>query len=103
MVGSYERRSITSSPSKFFERHKDILMPMVITTSSTQEDVDKSSIQKSYKTHLVNLGLLKIKFKKPKKGEFPEFDEKTGMMKTSGYELTELGRLLLTNMDMEIS
>lgn len=43
---------------------------------------------------LVRLGLLKNRIQKPKKGEVPEFDD-NGLVKSSGRELTPLGRLLL--------
>jgi hypothetical protein len=41
------------------------------------------------------LGLLKIRFNKPNKGEVPEFDEHTGMIKAQGYDITSLGELFL--------
>jgi len=87
--------------NEFFEKHQNVLEPAINTLGAPQEEQDKHSIQESYKVHLVNLGLLKIRFKKPKKGELPEFDEKTGMIKASGYNSTPLGRLLLRNMDLE--
>jgi hypothetical protein len=31
---------------------------------------------------------------------FPEFDEKTGMIKASGYEITSLGKLFLKYIDI---
>jgi hypothetical protein len=89
--------------NEFFEKHQNVLMPANNTIGSHQKEQDKHLIQKSYKAHLVNLGLLKIIFKKPKKGELPEFDGNTGMIKASRHESTPLGRLLLKNMDLDIS
>ena len=62
---------------------------------SSQEEVDKNAIHGTYFTNLTRLGLLTIRFQKPKRGELPEFDEKTGMVKSQGYNITSLGRLLL--------
>ena len=45
--------------------------------------------------HLARLNLLRPGLKRPRRGEFPEFDEKTGMMKASGYRVTPLGYMLL--------
>jgi len=47
------------------------------------------------------MGLLKARFKKPKRGELPAFDDKTGMIKAQGYEITGLGRLLLRSIDQD--
>ncbi|MEZ4615392.1 MAG: hypothetical protein R2867_07745 [Caldilineaceae bacterium] len=58
---------------------------------SSQEQVDQATVHKGYRQH--QLDLLRPRFKRPKKNEIPEFDENTGMMKASGYELTALGRL----------
>ena len=46
-------------------------------------------------------GCSEFRFKKPKRGELPEFDEKTGMVKVGGYEITSLGRLLLRSIDQD--
>jgi hypothetical protein len=48
----------------------------------------------------VDFDLLRPKYKKPKKGELPEFDEKTGTLKFSGYDVTSLGKLLLRYIDI---
>jgi hypothetical protein len=59
-------------------------------------------VHRSFKAHLVRLGLLKIIFQKPKKGELPEFDEKTGMIKAKRHGITSLGRLLIRRIDQEL-
>lgn len=83
----------------FKETHKDALMPRPVHLQSTQEELDKNAIFQTHRLHLVNLGLLKMNFKKPRKGEVPELDEKTGMMKAQGYDITSLGRLLIRSID----
>ncbi|NCC61473.1 MAG: hypothetical protein EOM12_11140, partial [Verrucomicrobiae bacterium] len=83
----------------FWAAHEGTLTPPPAHIGSTQEEIDKHTIFQTHKLHLANLGLLKIKFKKYKKGETPEFDEKTGMIKAQGYEITSLGKLLLRSID----
>ncbi len=84
----------------FHEKHKDILTPTSVHLGSSEEEVAKAEIYKSYKQNLSKLNLLRPNFKKPKSGEFPKFDEKTGMMKASGYKITYLGRMLLVHIGL---
>jgi len=84
---------------EFWEKHQETLKAPLVYMQSPQEDIDRNAIFQTYKTHLVGLGLLKPRFKKPRKGESPEFDEKTGMLKAQGYDITSLGRLLLRSID----
>ncbi len=84
---------------EFWATHADVLTPPQASLTSSREENEKHTIFQTHNTHLGILGLIKPRFKKPKKGEFPEFDEKTGMIKAQGYEITELGRLLLRSID----
>ncbi len=84
---------------EFWETHEDALTPPRAHLGSSQEEIHRHTIFQTHNTHLGNLGLLKPQFKKPKRGEFPEFDEKTGMIKAQGYDITGLGRLLLRSID----
>ena len=79
----------------FREAHKETLEPAIAYISSPQEDVDKGTLQKSYKEHLSQLGLLERRFKTNPQTELPEYDRFSGTMQVSGYRLTQLGRLLL--------
>jgi len=85
--------------NEFWEKHKEALTSPTAHLGSSREEVDKHTVYSTHNAHLASLGLLNPKFTKPKKGEFPEFDEKTGMIKASGYEITSLGRLLLRSID----
>ena len=85
--------------SEFWEAHEGALTPPLAHMGSTQEEIDKHTIYQTHKLHLANLGLFKARFKKLKRGEFPEFDDKTGMVKAQGYDITGLGRLLLRSID----
>jgi hypothetical protein len=84
---------------EFWKSHKNAVTPQLVHMGSTQEELDRHTIFKTYELHLTNLGLLKAKFKKPKRGELPEFDDKTGMIKAQGYDVTRLGQLLLRSID----
>ena len=84
---------------EFRQKHNDALREPIVTLSSSQETVDRHAIYENHRANLVHLGLLRIRFKKPKRGEFPEFDEKTGMVESIGYDITSLGRLLLRSID----
>ena len=84
---------------EFRSKHREALTKTVVSLSSSQEEVDKAAIYESYETNLARLGLIKMRFRKPMRGESPKFDEKTGMMESSGYDITSLGRLLLRSID----
>lgn len=89
-----------SHDSEFWNKHEDLLTVPVAHTGSSKKEIDRYTIYSSYRAHLVRLQLLSIKFDRPKKGDFPKFDEKTGMIKATGHELTSLGRLLLKKIDL---
>lgn len=85
----------------FYEKHKDLLMAAgAAHMGSPQEDVERSTVHKSYRQHIARLGLLQPKFKQTRKNELPEFDLDTGTLKASGYELTSLGDLFLRRLDL---
>ena len=85
----------------FHEKHQDILRGPLVFMGSDRETIDKGTIYKTYREKLVNLNLLTKKFPNIKKGEIPEFDKETGMLKSNGYELTSFGRLFLKYIDLE--
>ncbi|MCT4365278.1 MAG: hypothetical protein N3Z29_10265 [Synechococcaceae cyanobacterium MAG-AL1] len=85
---------------EFHEQHKDVLHPESAHLGSDQQQLDRNALDQEYRNHLVRLGLLKNRFARPRRGELPEFDEKTGLMKASGREITTLGRLLLRRLDL---
>lgn len=91
MLCSYGRRH----DNDFREQHGDTTQVVKPAFGCTQEDSDNYLVQAAHRAHLVRLELLSPRFKKPKKGQLPEFDEKTGMMTVKGYNITSLGRLLL--------
>ena len=90
--------SITQQ-QEFRRKHQQVVTGTVVHLGSSQEEVDRYAIHETYRTNLARLDLLKIRFQRPRHGQSPEFDEKTGMMKASGYDITSLGRLLLRSID----
>ena len=83
---------------EFRSKHPGILTAY-LSIGPSQKEVDKHAICEAYITNLSRLGLIKSMFDKPWKDELPELDEETGMMKSSGYYITDLGRLLLRVID----
>ena len=84
----------------FRKKNESILTEPIAFMGASQDEVDKSILHKTYKEKLVRLNLLSKKFPKPKKAELPEFDDKTGMVKSNGYEITSLGKLFLKHIDL---
>lgn len=80
---------------EYFDNHVNILRIVALHMQSPREDLDRGTVQQIGRQQLTSLGLLRQRFKKPKKGQAPEMDEKTGMIASSGDEITPLGRLLL--------
>jgi hypothetical protein len=62
---------------------------------SSTDEFDRQALHSTYKAHLEKLQLIKARFKTTGSGKLPEFDEKTGMIKISSYQITWLGRILL--------
>lgn len=93
-------REDAQADAAFREKHEELLVPDTTVTGSAEEEFDKAALTGSYKQHLHELGLLKKRFKRPKRSELPEFDHKTGMMNSSGSELTRLGKMLLRYLDI---
>ena len=79
----------------FRERHKEILKSVIATIGASQNILDKSALQYSYKEHLTQFGLLKYRYQTNIRTKQPEFDTFTGGLKVSGYEITLLGKLSL--------
>lgn len=86
--------------NEFRDRHASVLDPVVAYLGGDQEEIDRATLHELSRLQLVRLGLLRARYKKPKKGELPEFDDKTGAMAASGREITPLGRLLLVNIGL---
>ena len=86
--------------SEFQKKHAKILAPRAPHMNSSEDEIEEAALFNSYRQHLADLGLLRGRFKQAKKGELPEFDEKTGMLKASGYDVTRLGLMLLRHLGL---
>ncbi len=84
----------------FWQRNGAAVAPRAPNTGSSEREMDEAAIHNSYKQHLVQLQLLTPSFPSTRRGEVPEFDRATGMIKASSYGLTWLGRLLLRRIAM---
>ncbi len=94
--------SRTDEYRAFYERHRSVLMPPAAVIGASEEDVDQNAMHGVYRNELQRLGLLQPKFKTPnKKGELPEMDPDTGMIKVASVKITRLGRLLLRYIELE--
>jgi hypothetical protein len=92
--------NLVSVATSFFERHDSVLAPIIATMGSDQQTLNSATLQDAAKQHLIRLGLIRPRFKSPRKGEIPEFDGNTRMLKASNPWLTPLRRLLLRNIGL---
>ena len=83
------------SDDTFREKHKEILSDVFAHLGSTQREIDKEALQKSYKEHLAQLGLLTPRYRTNMQTQTPEFDSFTGAMEVQSYALSSLGTMLL--------
>lgn len=97
ILASYLNENIHNKDFK--ELHKDIISLPSINMRSNKEDVDKKVIGNLALTQLNVLGLLNEKYEVEKRPNYNMSGNKTEnvKIKTKGYEITPLGRLLLRN------
>lgn len=95
ILASHLRKNSIQFNREYFDKHEAVLMPRSLSMASSRAERDEAAVQSSFRMNLVRLGLLKPRFKKPSRGELPEFDDSTGMIKSTGQDLTALGRLML--------
>lgn len=86
--------------SEFQDLHEDLLGPDPLYNGASEEQFEVAELKSSYMQNLHELNLMRLRFKTTRRGEAPEFDEKTGMMKSSGSEPTLLGKMLLRYLDL---
>jgi hypothetical protein len=84
---------VLNGDHEYREKHKEVLAPIAAYIGGPAELVDKSALQRSYKNHLAELGLLDRRY---------EIKSSTfgSTLDVKGYELTSLGRLLLRELDL---
>lgn len=86
--------------AEFRTKHSELLAADATHMDSSDDDLDEAALKSSYRQHLHDLGLLRLRIAKPKRGELPQFDEKTGMMKANGVDVTRLGKMLLRYLNL---
>ena len=97
----FYREATMGGDKEFWETHKNVLEPVPVAAyGSSQETLDKHTLQESYKEHLFQLRLFERRYRMDHNTmdhntKEPVFDEWTGTQKVEGYEITSLGRLLL--------
>ena len=91
----YYREPYIGGDEAFRTAHSETLKHAIATFGSAQEELNKAALQKNYKEHLCQLGLLEKRYNIDSNTKLPEFDSFSGAMKESGYGLTGLGKLLL--------
>lgn len=80
---------------EFRAKHAEILKPRPKHFGLPESDLAKSTLQESYKEHLVQLGLLGEQFEIDSRTKLPVMDS-SGGMKRRAFRITAIGRLLLT-------
>jgi hypothetical protein len=85
---------------EFRSKHDQVLAPVMAPMGSPQAEIDKDTLQQSYKEHLEQLGLLQARYRVDTKTKLPEFD-RNGRPMVGSYELTRLGRLLLLQLGFQ--
>lgn len=79
---------------EFRQLHASVLNPISAHMGSSENEVDAEALQKSYRDHLIRLGLVGAEIRKDRDGS-PEFDRFSGNFKISYHQTSRLGRLLL--------
>ncbi len=95
ILTNYSYTQLMGGANEFYEKHRDIIFTPPPTNDSSDEERNEAFIRRAFKERLNQLGLICPRYKKPKRNELPEFDLKTGRIKSSGFEITPLGRLLV--------
>lgn len=85
--------------NEFVKKHEEIVKPPIVYSTSPDDEHLKKAIYEVSKSKLIELGLITLRYKKPKKGMLPEFDLNTGTIKSNGVKLTLLGNHLLKIID----
>lgn len=90
-----ESKILHRRTEEFERRHTEILRRPMVAGESPVEAFDPVTLRDLRVQQLTRLGLLQPRFRRAKRGEMPEWDHSTGMMKAGGWKLTSLGLLLL--------
>jgi hypothetical protein len=92
----------TMGQNDFYDQHEEVLRPISRTMGQPEHVFDKGALQDSFKGHLERLGLVKPSLEIDRTTGIPVFDKQTGKPKIRGYDVTQLGFLLLKEIGIEI-
>ena len=92
--------STLGGDEEFREKHKNVIEPKFASLNASQKEIDKVTLQKSYKEHLTLLGLLSRKYEVDNRTGELKIDKFSRAPKVKSYEITSLGRLLLRHIDL---
>lgn len=87
---------------EFIEKHEKVLFIGPLYQDCSKSAEYKQAIQKSYKLKLIQLGLVREIYERYDRDESPKFDEDTGKLKVSHYQISTLGYSLLRITDIHI-
>ena len=83
----------------FIKENIEILMVKPAYIGAPQEILDAYFLHENYKSNLARLGLLKPNYEYDMKTKMPTFDSMTHGLKIRGYDITGLGRLVISTLD----
>ncbi len=87
------------SGAEYWAQHREMLEPVAPTMGSSDSELDKAALQDSYDEHLASLGLLVAQHNVDRRTNQLVVDH-SGHIEVRGYDLTQLGRLLLKQIGM---
>jgi hypothetical protein len=86
----------------FHQQHQQVLIVGSVALGGSEQDADQAAVHRTYKAHLIRLGLLRQQYKKPSKGKEIDFDFDNGTIAPSGTSITRLGRMFLKYLDAPV-
>jgi hypothetical protein len=89
-----------AADAEFQKLHVELLSPDASHLGSSEDELENAALKASYRQHLCDLGLIRPRFSKPRRGEIPELDGNTGMLKASGTDTTRLGKMFLRYLNL---
>jgi len=93
--------NLLNGDNEFRQKHEKIITPQKAYIGASQNTLNKSTLQKSYKEHLVQIGLLKHIYKTKKFDDNTEFAVlERGSQKLDYYEITSLGKMVLRQINL---
>lgn len=90
------------SGQEYWERHRVVLEPVAPSFGAPQDEIDRATVQDSCDEHLASLALLSPLYNVDRRTEQLVVDRRRGILEVRGYEITNLARLLLRQLGIQI-